>query len=78
MRRKLTTLLAKQGHNRDGHPRQLIDECLYREHAAHVSGLTTQKVYDSAYSGWSHASRPRDYAISLRSPNIIPQREIVG
>ena len=63
MRRKLTTLKAKSGASQNGAPRQLIDEAVYREHFNKVSH---GQPYDSAYSGWSHASRPRDEAISLR------------
>jgi hypothetical protein len=66
MRRKLKTLKAKSGHSENGAPRQLLDEAVYREHAA-VSG---ERRYDSRYSGWSNPSRPRDQAVSLRSPNI--------
>ena len=69
MRRKLRNLKNKSGHSQNGAPRQLLDEAVYREHMAHVSHLLGPKVYDSEYSGWSHASRPRDQAISLRSPN---------
>lgn len=68
MRRRLTTLLAKQGHNRDGHPRQLLDEAVYRERregASDDSGGENHN-FDGMYSGWSHASRPRGLAISLR------------
>ena len=61
MRRKLTTLRAKQGHTQNGAPRQLIDECLYREFAHR-----NVNRYDSEYSGWSNASRPRDQAITPR------------
>lgn len=66
MRRRLTTLQAKQGHNRFGHPRQLIDEMIYREHRA---AGAQQKRYGGQFSGWSHASRPRGLAISLRTIN---------
>lgn len=61
MRRKLTTLRAKQGHSQNGAPRQLIDEATLRErhHAA--------PHFDSEYGGWSWATRPRDQAINLRS-----------
>jgi len=69
MRRKLKNLKNKSGATQNGAPRQLLDEAVYREHLAHISGLIGQKVYDSEYSGWSWASRPRDQAISLRSPN---------
>lgn len=62
MRRKLTTLRAKQGHTQNGASRQQIDEAAYIEFQhAHQNGVT-----DSEYSGWSNATRPRDQAISLR------------
>ncbi len=73
MRRRLTTLKAKSGGvqngNGAGHPRALIDLAAYREHrnnlnAHHNDG--TSPHWDPQYSGWSNASRPRDYAISLR------------
>ena len=60
MRRKLKNLKNKSGHTENGAPRQMIDEALYRERQ---SGRT----FDSEYAGWSHATRPRDQAISLRS-----------
>jgi len=60
MRRKLKNLKNKSGHSENGAPRQMIDEAVYRERASLAR-------YDSEYSGWSHASRPRDQAISLRS-----------
>ncbi len=72
MRRKLTTLKAKQGHSQNGAPRTLIELAVYREHAAAVSGALAQTQYDSEYSGWSNGSRPRDQAISLRSLNPQP------
>jgi hypothetical protein len=75
MRRKLKNLKNKNGHSENGAPRQLLDEALYREHRAAVTDLV-QHRYDSEYSGWSHASRPRDQAISLRSPN--PQQTPPG
>ena len=61
MRRKLKNLKNKGGHSENGAPRQLIDEALYRERQN-----TWGRHYDSEYSGWSHASRPRDQAITLR------------
>lgn len=68
MRRKLTTLRAKQGHSQNGAPRTVIDLALYREHLAAVTvNIPNPKRYDSEYSGWSNASRPRDQAISLRA-----------
>jgi len=73
MRRKLKNLKNKSGHSENGAPRQLIDEAVYREHTAALAGAGTQNRYDSRYSGWSHASRPRDQAISLRPLNSQPQ-----
>lgn len=61
MRRRLKNLKNKNGHSENGAPRQLIDEARLRERRS-VSAR-----YDSEYSGWSHAARPRDQAISLRS-----------
>ena len=69
MRRKLRNLKNKSGDSQNGAPRTLIELAVYREHRAHVSHEAGAQVYDSEYSGWSHASRPRDQAISLRSPN---------
>lgn len=69
MRRKLTTLRAKQGHSQNGAPRQLLDEAQYRERVAVTDGSVAATRYDSEYSGFSHASRPRDQAVSLRSLN---------
>lgn len=66
MRRKLKNLKHKSGHSENGAPRTLIDYCAYREHAAAVSIIGTR--FDSEYSGWSHASRPRDQAITPRGP----------
>lgn len=60
MRRKSKNLRGKQGHNRDGNPSQMIDEAVYRERQ---SG----RAFDSGFSGWSWATRPRDSAISLRT-----------
>jgi hypothetical protein len=72
MRRKLTTLRAKQGHTHNGAPRSLIDDAQYREaqNNANVvanTGDGTSPHWDSQYSGWSNGSRPRDQSISLRS-----------
>ncbi len=64
MRRKLKNLKNKNGHSENGAPRQLIDEAVYREKAAIVVVADTR--YDSRYSGWSNASRPKDSAISIR------------
>lgn len=63
MRRKLKNLKNKSGHSENGSPRQMLDEALYREHGAAVN---SGKHDDSAYAGWSWASRPRDSAISIR------------
>ena len=67
MRRKLKNLKNKNGHSENGAPRQMIDDAVYREHAAVVAlGAANIDRYDSAYSGWSNPSRPRDQAISIR------------
>ena len=63
MKRKSKNLQGKQGHNRDGSPRQALDEVLYREHGAAVN---TGKHDTSTHSGWSHATRPRDQAVFVR------------
>jgi len=68
MRRKLKNLKHKSGHSENGAPRQLIDEAFYRERKAAIIPLVAHR-YDSLYSGWSHAARPRDQAISLRAFN---------
>lgn len=65
MRRKLTTLRAKQGHTQNGADRTLIDLALYYQFRAFPAGTHR---YDTEYSGWSTAARPRDQAISLRQP----------
>lgn len=72
MRRKLKNLKNKSGHSENGAPRQLLDEAVYREHAAALAGGGVQPRYDSEYSGWSNPSRPRDQAVSLRSINQPP------
>jgi len=64
MRRRLKNLKNKSGHSENGAPRQMIDEAVYRERR---SANTTNARFDSEHSGWSHATRPRDQAISLRS-----------
>ncbi len=69
MRRKLKNLKNKNGHSQNGAPRQMIDEMRLRERAAASNGDVLAHRYDPTYSGWSNASRPRDTAISLRSPN---------
>jgi hypothetical protein len=61
MRRKLKNLKNKSGHSENGSPRALIDLAVYRER-------TSGSRFDSEYSGWSHASRPRDQAITIRQP----------
>jgi len=76
MRRKLTTLKAKMGHSHNGCARALADISLYREHRnnhnvhANVGGAVSPH-YDTGFSGWSNASRPRDSAISLRSVTAL-------
>lgn len=63
MRRKLKNLKNKQGHSENGAPKQMIDEAVYREHGAAIA----MRDRDGAQnSGWSHATRPRDMAISIR------------
>lgn len=79
MRRKLKNLKNKGGHSENGSPRALIDETVYREIQnmrnvfANAGGNPgdPSPLYDSRYSGWSHASRPRDSAVTLRS--AIPE-----
>lgn len=63
MRRKLTTLRAKQGHTQNGADRTLIDLALYYERK---NVLANGLRYDTEYSGWTNATRPRDQAITLR------------
>ncbi len=65
MRRKLKNLKNKSGHSENGAPRQMLDEAFYRERRQRDFGGAP---FDSEYSGWSHATRPRDQAISLRTP----------
>jgi hypothetical protein len=75
MRRRLKNLKHKSGHSENGAPKQLIDEAVYREHWNNINVFANAGAdpgdpsphWDSGYSGWSHASRPRDQAISLRS-----------
>jgi len=72
MRRKLKNLKHKSGHSENGSPRQMLDEALQREalNNANVganTGGASSPHWDSQYSGWAHASRPRDFAISLRA-----------
>jgi len=64
------------GHSQNGAPRQLADEALYREHAnnnnVHANlGAGVSPHYDTGFSGWSNASRPKDSSISLRSVTAI-------
>ena len=68
MRRKLKNLKNKSGHSENGAPRQMIDEAVYRGFRAATVPFHKQR-YDTEYSGWSHATRPRDQAISLRQAN---------
>ncbi len=68
MRRKLTTVRAKSGAhngNGNGNPRALIDESIYREFRNFING-DIPPHWDTQYSGWSNATRSRDYAIFLR------------
>jgi|KBSSwiStaDraftv2_1062776.scaffolds.fasta_scaffold1820710_2 hypothetical protein len=75
MRRKLRNLKNKSGHSENGCPRSLIDEAVHREHINNANVFANagsdpgdpSPHYDTEYSGWSNASRPRDQAISLRS-----------
>lgn len=70
MRRKLTTLAAKSGHNRNISPRQIIDETVYRSHYHSVQTFINtgdSPHWSPVFSGWSNPSRPRDFAIFLRS-----------
>lgn len=66
MRRRLKNLKNKSGHSENGAPRQMLDEAQYRERRKNLA-IEPGRI-DSEYSGWSHATRPRDQAISLRSP----------
>ena len=73
MRRRLTTLKCKSGGvqngNGAGHPRTLIELSVYREFKSNRHWFASHGKsphWDPAYSGWSNASRPRDYAIFLR------------
>jgi hypothetical protein len=70
MRRSLTTLKCKSGGvqngNGAGHPRALIDDATYREHRNFVNTGGVLPRWDPKYSGWSNASRPKNYAIFLR------------
>lgn len=67
MRKKLKILRAKTG-NLLTAPRALLDDALYREHAAIIVGHKRKvKAYDTGFSGFRNASRPRDQAVSLRA-----------
>jgi hypothetical protein len=70
MRRRLKNLKHKSGHSENGASRTLIDFCVYREHAAHVFASTQHSHYDSQYSGWSFATRPKDSPIFPRYPVV--------
>ena len=59
MRKRQKNLKNMSGHSENGAPRALIDLVTYRSRREH---------YDSEYSGWSWASRPRDQAITIRRP----------
>jgi hypothetical protein len=64
MRKRLKNIKNKNGHSDNGAPAQLIAEARLRERrSANATGVH----FDSEYSGWSHATRPKDQAISLRS-----------
>lgn len=60
MRRKLKNFRNKNGHSDNGAPRQLVDEAVYRERR------TAAPHFDTGFSGWANAARPRDQSISLR------------
>ena len=59
MRKKLKILRAKLGNPLTA-PRALLDDALYRERRA-------IKRWDVGFSSYRNATRPRDYAITLRS-----------
>ena len=75
MVRRKTTLRSKSGGygaqngNGNGNPRALVADAVYREHWNQVNAnhFQNRAPWDPQYSGWSNASRPRDYAIFLRS-----------
>lgn len=77
MIRRKTTLKAKSGGvqtgNGAGHPRALIDEAQYRERrnafVVKHDGGAGNPYWDARFSGWTHASRPRDYAVFIRTPS---------
>lgn len=74
MRRKLKNLKHKSGHSENGSPRTVIELAVYREHRnnrnAHLNNNAQSPHWDPKYSGWSNATRPRDYAIFLRP--VVP------
>lgn len=70
MRRRLKNFKNKNGHSENGAPRQMLDEAAYRERQNAVLGGTPPH-FDSEYSGLSHASRPRDQAVSLRTAGAL-------
>jgi hypothetical protein len=74
VRKKLKNLKNKSGHSENGAPRQLIDEATYREHHTLTTPMTPKLHYDTEFSGFSNATRPRDQAISLRSPGFGRQQ----
>jgi hypothetical protein len=63
VRRKLKNLRAKTGNPLTA-SRSILDLALYRERRA---ASPVHHAYDTGFSGWRNASRPRDQAISLRS-----------
>jgi hypothetical protein len=74
VRRKLKNLKNKSGHSDNGSPRAVVDLATYREHHHNHNGTGLPPHWDSAYSGWSNASRPRDCPIFLRyiAPAVFP------
>lgn len=73
MRRNLTTLRAKQGHSQNGAPRALIDLAMYREFQQQLSAFDDNAPFDTEYSGFSNANRPKDQSISVRSVVLAPR-----
>ena len=78
MVRRKTTLRSKSGGyaaqngNGNGNPRALVDEAVYREfqNFSNWQASAVKKgrpFWDPQYSGWSNASRPRDYPIYPRT-----------
>lgn len=69
MRRKLKNLKNKNGHSENGSPRALIDLAFYREFQSFIHDPASGGLpvgFDTGYSGFTNASRPRDSAITLR------------